>query len=193
MDNILYLDDYINLYNKRDNKLIIYKPYKKTLKVGHIINSEKFLKSFRKLLDKNDISNKILSSSISVVINSSYNIEDKKLITTILEELNYKKITFINEINYFNLSKNTVLINCNYSYYILYYLDQLGNVSLNIVDYNIYNFDVILKLLGLLHKKIVILYGKNYQEIENILKKKGINYYFYEEYSNLIIHKLISK
>ena len=57
MENILYLDDYINLYNKKINKLLVIKPYKNTLHNGIIINKDKFVKKYKKILEENNINN----------------------------------------------------------------------------------------------------------------------------------------
>ena len=52
MDNIIYIDDYINLYNKKNHKLIITKPYNNTLRNGFIIDKDKFIKKMNKISSK---------------------------------------------------------------------------------------------------------------------------------------------
>ena len=51
MNNILYLDDYINIYNLKNNKLITIKPYKNTLENGLIIDKDKFNKKLKWIIN----------------------------------------------------------------------------------------------------------------------------------------------
>ena len=95
MENILYIDDYINLYNKNINKIIVYKPYKNTLNKGRIIDREKFIKLYSKLLKEYKLNNHIFGNSIKVIINNNINKEDINLIKIVLEELNYQNIVII--------------------------------------------------------------------------------------------------
>lgn len=191
MENILYLDDYINLYNKNINKLFVYTTYKKTLRYGHIINRKKFLKKMTKLLDENNLNKSIFNNEITFVTNSSYYEEDKILIKEVLEELNYKKINFISESNYLKVRNNYLIINCNFSYIYFYYLNDFGNIEMRIYSLdNIIN-KLIIDIIKIINKKNIFLYGKNVKQIENLLKDENIDYYYYEEYENLIIKLLI--
>ena len=55
MYNIIYLNDHINYYESKNNKIIKHKPLNDTLKNGLIIDIKKFIKSFKKLLTENNI------------------------------------------------------------------------------------------------------------------------------------------
>ena len=108
MENILYLDDYINLYNKKKDLLIKNIPYKGTLKYGKIIDHIKFIKKYNKILENNKLNKNILGSSILVIINDSYTKEDKRIIKEALENLNYKRVVFKKELEYFKIKKNSI-------------------------------------------------------------------------------------
>jgi len=190
MKNILYIDDYINLYSNKLNKIINYKPYKKTLWLGRIIDKNKFIKSFLKLKEQNAISNNILSEDLIIIISSIIKEEDKNLFKEIMEELNYKKVYFINELDLIKLTKDYIFINFNYTYFYIYYIQEDGKVNLNIYNKNEINTKIILNIIKLFNKKIIIT-GKNYQELLNILKNTDLNYYFYEENNNLFINLLL--
>ena len=192
MENILYLDDYINLYNEKLQKIITYKPYKNTLKFGHIIDSEKFSKNMSMLIKANNLSNNIFNSEISIVINPTYSKLEKQVIKNILEDLNYKNIKFIQELDYLKLSKDNLIINYNYEYMHWYYIDKLGKVKMILLENNEINCYLIKTILKKLNKKEIYLFGKNIQEIENILKEEPWHYYYFEDSENLIINKILS-
>ena len=126
MENIMYLDDYINLYIQKENKIYIIKPYKDTLENGKIINREKFIKKMTKVFNEKKI-NKFFNAEISIIINSLINSEDKKVIEYCLNEINYKKVNFIREEKFLKLDKNSLYINCNQTYINFYYIDYKGN------------------------------------------------------------------
>ena len=192
MENILYLDDYINLYNKKLNKILIIKPYKETLRNGCIINAKKFIKKYSQILDKYHLNNNILNNSIVVITNLYVSEEDKIIIQSTLEELNYKKIKFISEINYLKVDKNTLIINYNNTYSYFYYTNYYGNIDINVFE----NTNIIknnyLNLIKDVKKKDIFIFGKNYLELRNVLESNNINYYFYEDSNNLIIKLLMS-
>lgn len=187
MEQYLYLDDYINFYNQKLNEIKIIIPYKKTLIDGRIINRKKFLKKFKMFLETNKLNNKIFGESINVIINSSYSEEDKLIIKEVLEELNYKNINFINEINLLKIDKNTLFINYNYSYFYLYYLNNLGNIEMKLYKNDYINKKLINDIFKIIQKDKIILCGKNIEELINIIKNKYYNYFYYEDHNNLYI------
>lgn len=191
MENILYLDDYINLYNKKTCKLFITKPYKNTLKNGFIKDRHKFIKKFQEILKTNEITSSFFNENLIIIINNLYTSEDKLSIKEIMEELNYKNIKFIQEINYLNLSKNNIYINFNYSYFYILYTNLIGNIEINLYKNDEINKKLIIYILKHLNKKEIIVYGKNILELINILNKEKKEYYYYEESGNLIINKLL--
>ena len=193
LENILYLDDYINLYNTKKDLLIKSIPYKGTLKYGHVIDHLKFIKKYSKIIKDNKLNKNFFGSNILVIINDSYTKEDKRIIKESLETLNYKKITFKNEIDYFKLKKNDILIRSNFSYISITYLDALGKMKVLNLDYDNFTKEFISDILKKFRNKKVYLYGKNYLEIIDLLEDLNINYYYYSESENLIIAKTIRK
>ena len=191
MENILYLDDYINLYNKKKDLLIKNIPYKGTLKYGKIIDHIKFIKKYNKILENNKLNKNILGSSILVIINDSYTKEDKRIIKEALENLNYKRVVFKKELEYFKIKKNSILINANQDYINITYLENNGKVKVFNLEYNSFFKEILIDILKKFKNKIIYLYGKNYEELISILEKLKINYYYFEESENLILSKII--
>ncbi len=191
MENILYLDDYINLYNKKKDLLIKNIPYKGTLKYGKIIDHIKFIKKYNKILENNKLNKNILGSSILVIINDSYTKEDKRIIKEALENLNYKRVVFKKELEYFKIKKNSILINANQDYINITYLENNGKVKVFNLEYNSFFKEILIDILKKFKNKIIYLYGKNYEELISILENLKINYYYFEESENLILSKII--
>ena len=171
MENILYLDDYINLYNKKKDLLIKNIPYKGTLKYGKIIDHIKFIKKYNKILENNKLNKNILGSSILVIINDSYTKEDKRIIKEALENLNYKRVVFKNELEYFKIKKNSILINANQDYINITYLENNGKVKVFNLEYNSFFKEILIDVLKKFKNKII--------------------YYYFEESENLILSKII--
>lgn len=190
MQNILYLDDFINYYSIKLQKTIIIKPYKDTIHNGRLINKEKFIKSFLKLKDNYKLNNSIFNEDIIVIINSFVKKIDKQLLKNILEELNYKNIKFINEIEIININKKIMFINFNYSYFSIYCIENNKTQS-NIYENNLVNKNLLLNIIKYWSKREIIFTGKNYKELLNILEKSEYNYYYFEENENLYINKLL--
>lgn len=186
MKNILYLDDYINLYSEKLDKTIIEKPYKHTLSNGRIINTEKFIKYFKIIKEKHKINNNIFSENIIVIINSKILEDDKIKLKRILEELNYKNIRIINELEILKINKKQLFINYNYSYFYMYYMDN-NKVKINMYENNFINRQLLLETIKLTNKNEILVTGKNLKELNNILKTCKYNYYYYEDYDNLFI------
>ncbi len=191
MNNILYLDDYINLYSNKLKKIIVEKPYKNTLCNGRVIDTEKFIKKFIKIKENYKLNNSLLNENILVIINSNIKEVDKRILKEILEELNYKKIEFINELEIIKLNKNIIFINYNASYFSIYKVEYNGKIKLNLYENNDINKELILKIIELSNIREIIFTGKNYKELLNILKKSKYNYYYFEENDNLLIKKYI--
>lgn len=189
--DILYLDDYINLYSKKHNKILMVRPYKNTLKNGHIINKEKFIKKLMKILNEYQINKNIFNNAINVIINNSYSLIDKEILKEILELLNYKKVNFIQEINYLNINKNKLYINFNNSYFYIYSINKIGNVMINMYDNNEINSGLIKKIIKLYNKEKIYIFGKNYLELIKILNKEKIDYYFFENSEFLFLEVMI--
>ncbi|MBE6156586.1 MAG: hypothetical protein E7161_02455 [Firmicutes bacterium] len=192
MDNIIYIDDYINLYNKKNHKLIIAKPYKNTLRNGFVIDKDKFIKKMNKLLENNNLKNSFFNENITIVINNLYKKQDKIFIKEIIEELDYKNIKLLNEIDYLKIDKKVLYINCNKSYFYFLYTNCFGDIETNLYKNDNVNKSLVINIIKHLQKEILVLYGKNYLEISNILQREKIDYYFFEDSENLIIQILLN-
>ncbi len=187
MHNILYLDDYINLYSLDLEKIIVYKPYKNTLKNGRIIDKNKFIKVYSMLLTKYNLNNPIFNRKLLVIVNKDISVEDKNNLINVLEDLNYKNIKIENEIKYLNIKKDSLFIGYNYNYFYLYYIDNYGNVKDSIYKNDYINQSIIPSLIKSIDKKKIFIFGKNYEQLINILKKYNIDYYYYYDSDNLLI------
>ena len=190
MKNVLYLDDYINFYSSKLNKIIIYKPYKNTFWMGRIINKKKFIINFLKLKEINGLNNSILSEEIIIITNKLIKDEDKILLNEVMEELNYKKITFINELEIIKIEKDSLFIFFNYSYFYIYYVKEDGKIKLIFYENNELNKMLIKYILKMFNKNDIFISGKNYNELINIIKDKKLNYFYYENNNNLFIENL---
>jgi len=193
MENILYLDDYINFYIKKEDKIASIKPYKNTLENGKIIDTKKFIKKFRRIKEEYKLNNFLINEKITIIINSIYNKEDKIILQEVMEELEYKNIIFINELDLIKIDKNSIFINFNYTYFYLYYLNELGNVELKIYQNDLINKKLLINILEIINKNKIIITGKNYNEIINILRKTTYNYFYYEENNYIFINLLLKK
>lgn len=191
MENILYLDDYINFYIKKLNKLEVIKPYKNTLDNGKIIDRNKFIKIFKKIKEIYKLNNFIFNEKIIIIINKTYNKEDKILLQQIMEELEYKNITFINELELIKIGKKSLFINFNYTYFYIYYMDEYGLINIINLKNNMIIKKVLNHIINLLNKNTIIITGKNYKELVNMLKKTKYNYLYYEENECLFINLFI--
>ena len=193
MENILYLDDYINFYNKKIGKTIIVKPYKKTLYYGKIVDRSKFILFFNKLKKQYKLNNNLLREKICIIVNSSYTIEDKNNLKEILEELNYKKIIFINELNLIQIDNKSVFINYNHSYFYFYYINCLGKIEQKIYNNDYINNKLIINIINIINKNKLIISGKNYKELITKLQKLKNEYYTYENNEELFIKLIKNK
>ena len=190
--NILYLDDYINLYIDKKKQIYIIKPYKDTLRYGVIINKNKFINKMKKELLNIGLINNIFKNNITIIINNFYKDIDKEIIKEVLEELNFKAISFVQESKILNNCKKNILINCNYSYFYVLYTDFLGNLKINVYNNDLINKELIVNIFNFFSKKEIYLYGKNVQEFTNILDSNNKDYFIYEGKDNLIIKKIIN-
>lgn len=190
MDNILYLDDVINFYTKKLNLIIVFKPYKDTLKNGMICDQNKFIKCFNNMLIEYKLDKSIFKNNLIVIINNNYNKLDKLILKYILNELNYDKIKFINEINLISLDSKTLFINYNQNYFYIYYLNELNKLKMNIYENNNLNKKLINQIIKNTNKQKVLIAGKNIKELLNIIKNK---YYYYENANQLFIKKYLIK
>ena len=174
MENILYLDDYINLYNQKKNLLIIEKPYNDTLKYGKISDHLKFIKKYNNLVDKYKLNQNFFSSSITVIVNGTYT-----------------KVNFISEHKYLKLNRKNIVINANHKYILIYYLDKSGNTEILTLDNKAFLDNILKEALKLFKNKKIYMFGKDYESIISLLDDNA-EYYYYEDSENFIMNKIIN-
>ena len=71
------------------------------------------------------------------------------------------------------------------------YLNKYGNTELNLYKKDFINLNNLKNIIDILKITEIYLYGKNYNEIKNILNREKINYYYFDDGDNLIIKMLI--
>ena len=185
MYNILYLNDYINYYDKKENKLIKILPYSKTLEKGLIIDIKKFTKSFKKMLKDNKIKQGLFNDKLLIITPPNFNNAYKYLYKQIFTNLNYNIVVFKSEISFYDLSKKNINLNISKDYF------YITKTILNKTESECYN----IKDLELLLKdktKNYYLYGLYKKEIIDLFEKNKINYYIFEGNENFFIKKQIS-
>ena len=187
MENILFLDDYINLYNKKDATIYVIKPYKGTLQHGRIIDRSKFNLKMSQILKSKKINNNLFNSNILVILNSLITKEDKKVIMDTMDELNYKHQEYLKEDKLLNINKNSLYIFCSDTYFYFLSTNYKGNLDVSLYNYNNVNINNLVNLIKEYHKKDIYLYGKNIKEFITVLEKAKLNYYYFDDASNLLI------
>lgn len=190
-ENILYLDDYINLYISKEQKIIVSKPYKKTIKNGKIVNAKKFISSIERIKKENKIKTSLFKETITIIVNSSHNKEDKNLLKKIMNELNYTEINFINELDLLKIKKEELYILYEYSYYRLYYLNDLKKIKMLEYERNEVNNELLDKIITMLKKDKIFISGKDTYKLVETMDKE-YNFFYYEDFNNLFIRLLLN-
>lgn len=184
MYNIIYLNDHINYYESKNNKIIKHKPLNDTLKNGLIIDIKKFIKSFKKLLTENNIKPGLFYDKLIIITPPNFSSAYKYLYKEIFNNLNYKIIVFKNEISFYKIAKDYINISSGDNYF--YYTKTINGKTksflydmsdLKILDYNNKN-------------NIYFIYGTNYKKISDCLEKYDLNYYIFENKENYFINKM---
>ncbi len=188
---ILYLDDYINYYNDKFSSIEVITPYKGTLHNGRVIDKDKFYKRIDKYFKLKNINNSIFGEKIIVIINNFYSTIDKLILKSILEELNYKEVTFINELELIKIKKDMLFINYNNSYFSINYLDNKNKIVSDIYQNNYVNNKLMKSIINILNKKYIFITGKNIKCL--FCKLEKYNYYYFKNYDNLYIEILLNK
>lgn len=184
MYNILYLNDLINYYDVKKNKIFKFTPYLNSVRNGIITDVKKFSNCFKKMLKINNIKSGILYDKLIIITPPNFNNALKYIYKEIFNNLNYKFVIFKSELDLYNLSKKNININVNDSYF--YYTDTSSKTSSKVFD---------IKDLHLLNylidkEKNVYIYGNNYSTLVKFFDKNNINYYYFEDNENYFINKV---
>ncbi len=150
---------------------------------GIIVDREKFIDEFTKILKKEKIKGKLFGDNIYVVKNVFYNVRDIFFLDSIFLELGFLKVIYLDIKKYIS-KNNTTYIEVNNSYMIIYVqdgifldLDYFKDLP-RILDYfkNVYHGDL-------------VLFGRN-KNIPNIkLENKQI--YYFENFSTYVVDGLL--
>ncbi len=179
MKKIFLVNDEIKLiYN---NKMVSWK-LKSILEKGMIINKDKFMEEFLKLMTKEKIKNKFLGDNIVIVKNSFYNNRDLFYLENIFIELGFIKVIFKDIKDFFDISATYIEMEKDY-----FVINFDKGIFLDL-DY-FKNIDNILNYFKSLMEKNVVIFGTN-EDIPhiNIIGKKV---YYFENYNTFIEDSLL--
>lgn len=137
--NIVYLtDEVIYIKNNKLNEIIKSKIKKGIIKNGRVINKDKFINAFTKIINDNKINNNIFGSTIKIIVNSSYSSIDINNLKEIFTYLNYRKVLIDYESKYYKLKNNNVYLSIYDNYVYLYYLDEYKKVISILIPRNMF-------------------------------------------------------
>ena len=134
-----------------------------------VINKQLFCEEFNKIIEENKINNRILTDNINIIIDDTFKEIDKENLKTILKELSFNKILFINGINIFHLDDNELLINISENNIKFYYYSKILNKNIYFKKYKQILNTYIKEILKKYNIKIIKIYG-DYKDINNIAK-----------------------
>lgn len=184
MNNIVYLDDFINIYSKK-NKRIIVEESSDILKKGKIINTRKFIEKFETIKKSNKL-NTLVKDNIYIIINNSYDEAYLNSLKQIFENLNYNKINYIKEEDLLNVNNKNIFINTSLNYFeLLYYYGK--ELICDYFDLNDLNLKILITIINFLNLKEIYLFGKNKNIVKSELINNQIKYYEYSSSENLYI------
>lgn len=176
--NILYLfDNNISYYNYKKDAIIIDKIPKKIIIDGKIADYKKFNFYFSKYLNKHKLINSLFMEKIKIIINDTYTVVDKYILTEILEKNNFKTIEYLNEKNILNISKNAYL-NLNEEYGLLYYKNIYNKIEMKFIKNNFFltEKEFWLYIKKHIKNKNLYIYGNKKELIPN----SKIEYYIFQ-------------
>lgn len=186
MYNVLYIDDRINYYSSKLNKIVTFKPYEGVIENGFIIDTKKFYKVFVRMLKKESIKSGIIYDKIIIVTPPKFNNVYKEAYKNLFNNLNYKIVVFKSELSFYKLKKNNAAININDKYFYYSYLFN-GKIKTKIYSIEDLNFiDVLLK-----NNQNIYIYGKNSKQLLKKLEGTNKNYYVFENGDYYFINKSI--
>ncbi len=190
MNNIVYLDDFINIYSKK-NKRIIVEESSDILKKGKIINTRKFIEKFETIKKSNKL-NTLVKDNIYIIINNSYDEAYLNSLKQIFENLNYNKINYIKEEDLLNVNNKSIFINTSLNYFeLLYYYGK--ELICDYLDLNELNLKILITIINFLNLKEIYLFGKNKNIVKSELINNQIKYYEYSSSENLYIKICLQK
>lgn len=187
---IQFIQNGIIVYNKHKlNKYIL-----SSVENYKYINKQLFSEELSKVINENNINNRILTDNINILIDSTYTDLEIDTLKTILKELSFNKINFINIINIFHISSNELLINISNQIVKIYYNDQIYIINIYFNQYKQLISIFLKEIIKNENIKNIMVFG-DYHDLNNLVKylAKNIfkNIYIYS-YPELMPIKLLT-
>ena len=194
-NNLLYLtgNDAI-LYNFKYKKYFKLLLSKDIIKLGRIVDNSLFINNFKRFLNKHNINNNIFGESIIIIVQPGYEVNDFENLKTIFLSLNFKCITFLDEVKVYNLNLNNVWINIQKNYYILSLLDNYGKIKSYYVINNYFKNEMHLYkfIKYIVQDKSIYLFGNYVDNFFNVFEKLFRNkVYLFSNNETFIIDSVI--
>lgn len=185
-------DDY--LYLKKKDNLIKYKLNKDIVFGGKVVNINKFIKSFEKLLCENHLNNSLFGEKIKIIVSSNYKEADIIFLKNIMNCFNYRKISINKELKYYKLNSNNIYLNIFDNYINITFLDEYKKINNIYLESKMFiTDDDLMKYLNYIVKnKEVFLLGSGFLlkdiflNFENKFNKKT---YIFQNYQTYIISR----
>lgn len=177
---VFIVDDKINIIHK--DKVIVEK-LSGVLSRGYVVNKEKFIETFLKILKKEKIKNKLFGDEITIVKNAYFTAGDLFFLETIFLEIGFIKVHFF-DICELLPNEDATYIEINETYIVIYLtkgiylsLDVFKDIP-RIIEYFKNDF-----------KENIILFGKNISIPK--IKVNGLFLYYFDNYVDYISQSLL--
>ncbi len=162
---------------------------KKAMKYGKITNIPIFEKELGTLIKKEGWVTLLKSKKITLILPLHYTELDKEIFTVLLNNNGIKTVKYKKEISLLELEKNKIFINIHETYATL--VKKEKNKIILFYPLNIFtSLDDFLSFVTK-NKKQIFIYGSNENIKENIVKKKHMNIFYYNNLKTFIITKYI--
>ncbi len=197
--NILYItDNKLYLYNYKKDNIIKYKIGNNIVNGGRIVNPDKFIKAYEKLIQDNHLNNSLFGETIKIIINSNNNASDIVLLKNIFASFNYRHTYIENETKYYKLNTSNAYLNIFDNYVILTFQNEYKKTESFVIYTNLFlNTDDLMEYLKYrLNDRELYLLGDgdtlNYI-FDNFEEKFGNKTYIFSNNEVYLISKAKSK
>ena len=164
--NIIYLIGNNCFYNngKKNYSFIMSNG---SLKNGKVADKNLFFKDIQYYFKKSKLIGILFSKPLKCIVNSLYNQVDIDILKDILEQLNFKNIIIVKEIELLDFKKTDYLCLCN-EYYILYYKNKYKQKKFKLIPRNYFpSYKELTSFINVIlgnSKRNLFLYGVNISE-----------------------------
>lgn len=129
-------DDRIIIWS--NSKTYIEKLSNRSISLGKIFNTTKFIKDFEQIIKKYQFNKRLTSSNITVVTEPIIFPADKEMIKLCLEKLAFNKITFVNITDFYNLTRHSAYLKISNNYIYLTRKNIKGNKESIFIDLKLF-------------------------------------------------------